>query len=100
MNEELKVIISAEISKLKKGVDDAKKEINSFKEQVKDASKNVDSKFKAIGGKIGSTIKKGVNVAVTSIKKGLKVAVTSIATMGAGVTGIVGTCVKSYAEFE
>ena len=89
MNEELKVIISAEISKLKKGVDDAKKEINSFKEQVKDASKNVDSKFKAVGEKIGSTIKKGV-----------KVAVTSIATMGTAIAGVVTACSKSYAEYE
>ena len=89
MNDELKVIISAEISKLKKGVDDAKKEIKSFKEQVKDASKNVDSKFKAAGEKIGTTIKKGV-----------KVAVTSMAAMGTAVAGVVTACTKSYAEFE
>ena len=34
MNEELKVIISAEISKLKKGVDDATKSIKGFKAQM------------------------------------------------------------------
>lgn len=59
MNEELKVIISAEISKLKKGVDDAKSHMKSFKEQVQAASKDVDSKFKAMGSSIASGLKAG-----------------------------------------
>lgn len=49
MNEELKIIISAEVDKLKQGVANAKKQIGSFKEQVKKASKDVDKHFQAIG---------------------------------------------------
>lgn len=49
MNEQLKIIISAEVSKVKKGVEDAKKQVKSFQEQVQKASKDVDSNFKAIG---------------------------------------------------
>lgn len=49
MNEELKVIISAEIEKLKNGVNNAKKQIGNFKEQVKKASKDVEKNFAAIG---------------------------------------------------
>lgn len=49
MNEELKVIISAEISKFKQGVENAKKQITNFKGQVKKASQDVDKHFKAIG---------------------------------------------------
>lgn len=49
MNEELKLIISAEVSKLKQGVDNAKSQITNFKEQVKKASADVESKFAAIG---------------------------------------------------
>ena len=63
MKEELKVIISAEINKLKKGVDDAQKEIKSFKEQVKDAGKNVDETFK----KAGTSIANGMKVAAVGI---------------------------------
>ena len=63
MNEELKVIISAEIGKLKKSVSEAKKEISGFKDQVAKASKNVDADFK----KLGESIKKGGKVMVTSV---------------------------------
>ena len=49
MNEELKVIISAEIVKLKQGIDNAKKEVKSFKEQVSAAGANVEGKFKSMG---------------------------------------------------
>ena len=49
MNEQLQIIITAQIDKLKQNVDKAKKDINSFKEQVQKASKEVDSKFQAIG---------------------------------------------------
>ena len=67
MNEELKIIISAETADLKKNVKDAEKEVKSFKEQVKDASKEVDGKFKAAGA---------------SIANGMKVGLASIAAMG------------------
>lgn len=67
MNEQLKIIISAEIDKLKKGVDDAQKHMKSFKDQVKDASKDVDSNIKSMG---------------EGIKSGLKVVGTTIAAAG------------------
>lgn len=64
MNEELKLIISAEISKLKQGVDKAKSQITNFKDQVKKASKDVDAKFAAIGeGMKTAASKIGVGVA-------------------------------------
>ena len=49
MNEELKVVITAETDKLKKGVEDATKKVRTFKDQVKDAAKNCDANFKTIG---------------------------------------------------
>lgn len=77
MNEELKVIISAEISKLKQGIDDAKNKIKGFKEQVADQAKNVDANFKKIG---------------ESVKSGLKTAATVGATALVGVaTALIGT---------
>ena len=65
MNEELKIIISAEIDNLKQNVDTAKKQVKSFKDQVADAKKNVDADFKAAGQSIktGLTIGAGAIVA-------------------------------------
>ena len=63
MNEELKVIISAEVNKLKQGVQNAKKQISNFKEQVKKASADVDKHFKAMGQGINNALK-GVGTAV------------------------------------
>lgn len=57
MNEQLKLIISAEIDKLKQNVQKAKDEINSFKDKVKEASKNVDEEFKSIGDSISNGLK-------------------------------------------
>ena len=63
MNEELKIIISAEVEKLKKGVEDAKKHMQGFKDQVKEASKNADDNIK----KMGEGIKNGLKVVGTTI---------------------------------
>ena len=60
MNEQLKIIISAEIDKLKQGVQKAKDEVKGFKDQVKDASKDVDKNFKAVGSAIATGLKAGV----------------------------------------
>ena len=68
MNEELKIIISAQINKLKDNVNKAKQEISGFKEQVQKASKDVDKHFKSIG---------------ESISKGLKKVGTTVAAAGA-----------------
>lgn len=57
MNEELKIIISAEVSKLRQGVENAKKQIQSFSAQVEKAKKNVESNFKAIGNAINTAAK-------------------------------------------
>lgn len=63
MNEELKIIISAEISKLKANVDEAKSKISNFKEEVNKASKNVDEDF----AKAGEGIKSGMAIGATAI---------------------------------
>ena len=89
MNEELKVIIKAEVDKLKKGIDDAKKQMSGFKEQVQKASGDVDSKMKKMGESIGK-----------AVKTGAKVAVASIATVTTAVASVVTASVKSYAEYE
>lgn len=57
MNEQLKIIISAEIDKLKQNVDKAKSQVSSFKDQVKEASKNVDENFKNMGASMASGAK-------------------------------------------
>ena len=63
MNEELKVIISAEIKKLKDNVNKAKQEVSSFKDKVKEAGEDVDANFAAAG----ESIKKGLAVGATAI---------------------------------
>lgn len=57
MNEELKIIISAEVAKVKQGVKQAKDEIKQFSQKVKEAKKNVDASFKAMGESIKTTVK-------------------------------------------
>lgn len=59
MNEELKVIISAEVAKFKQGVEKAKSEITDFQAKVKEASQEVDSKFAAMGQGISNGLKAG-----------------------------------------
>lgn len=75
MNEQLKIIISAEIDKFKQNVDKAQKQISSFKEQVAKASKDVDDKFKGIG----ESIAKGAKAAAV----GLAAAGTALVALGA-----------------
>lgn len=78
MNEQLKIIISAEVSKLKQNVENAKKSINDFKGKVAEASKNVDANFKAMGAAIGNAAK--------SIATGLGAAFTALAGLAAATT--------------
>ena len=84
MNEELKVIISAEIGKLKKSVSEAKKEISGFKDQVAKASKNVDADFKKLS---------------EGIKKGGKVMATSVAAVGAAFLAL-GPATEKYRQSQ
>lgn len=72
MNEELKVIISAEVSKLKSSVGEAKKEIKSFKQQVADAKSSVDGNISKLGQnlKIGfAAIGAGATAAAAGVYK-------------------------------
>ena len=70
MNEQLKIIISAEIDKLKKNVDEAKSKVGSFKDEVNKASKNVDKDFKAAGEAINNGMKVGA-AALTGVATAL-----------------------------
>ena len=83
MNEQLKIIISAEIDKLKQNVDNAKKQVKSFKEQVADAKKNVDADFKAAG---------------QSIKTGLAVGAGAIAAAGTALLALGASTAEYRAE--
>ena len=67
MNEELKVIISAEISKLKQGVNDAQKNLKGFvqttkskmealEKGLKDASAAINKALAAIGAAVLATV--------------------------------------------
>ena len=84
MNEELKVIISAEINNLKKNISEAKKEISGFKDQVAKASKNVDADFKKLS---------------EGIKKGGKVMATSLAAVGAAFLAL-GPATEKYRQSQ
>ena len=75
MNEELKVIISAEISDLQKGVQDAKDEINDLAGKSKVSFDEINNGFQSVG-----------NVA----KTGLKVAGVAVAGIGTALMGTVG----------
>ena len=83
MNEELKIIISAEIDKLKSGVQNAKKQVNDFKAKVKEASKNVDETFSKIG---------------TSIGNGLKTVGTTVAAVGTALLALGASTAEYRAE--
>ena len=84
MNEELKVIISAEIGNLKKNISEAKKEISGFKDQVAKASKNVDADFKKLS---------------EGIKKGGKVMASSLAAVGAAFLAL-GPATEKYRQSQ
>lgn len=63
MNEELKVIIKAEIANLKKNMQEAKNEMSEFRQQYQNASKDVDKSLKTVG-EAGKTAMKAVTVAI------------------------------------
>lgn len=63
MKEELKVIISAELSKFKKELDEGKKEIKTFKERVQEAGKDIGDTM----AKAGEGVKKGATVMAAGV---------------------------------
>lgn len=74
MNDELKVIIKAEIAQFKKGIDDAKKAMGDFKSQVNKHSKDADKAIKSMGNgiaKVGKTIGKAVLAGTAAAATGI-----------------------------
>lgn len=63
MTDELKIIISAEVAKVKQGVQNAKKQVQSFQDQVKKASADVDKNFE----KMGTSMANGIKAASTAL---------------------------------
>ena len=92
MNEQLKIIISAEVDKLKKGVQDAKKEVGNFKQQVQEASKNVDVNFKKVG--------EGIKNAAKKMAVGVASAGTALLALGASTKDYRAEQAKLNAAFE
>ena len=92
MNEQLKIIISAEVDKLKSGVQDAKKEVGNFKQQVQEASKNVDINFKKVG--------EGIKNAAKKIAVGVAGAGTALLALGASTKDYRAEQAKLTSAFE
>ena len=92
MNEELKIIISAQIDKLKQNIDKAKSEVSSFKEQVAKASKNVDDNFKSIGSAIATGAK--------AVATGVAAAGTALLALGASTAEYRAEQAKLISAFE
>ena len=66
MNEELKILISAEVTKLRQGVEQAKQAIKGFGEQVEKAKKDVDANFQKIGQSI-KTAATAIGVSIAAV---------------------------------
>jgi phage-related protein len=89
MNEELKVIIKAEIAQFKKGLEEAKKSMGSFKDEVKKYAKDANSTIKKMGdgvAKVGKTIGKAITAGA--------------AAAGAGVVALGKKALDCYGNYE
>lgn len=89
MNEELKVIIKAEIAQFKKGIDDAKKAMGSFKDEVKKSAKDANNTIKKMGdgiAKVGKTIGKAM--------------LAGTAAAGAGVVALGKQALDCYGDYQ
>jgi phage-related protein len=89
VNEQLKIIIAAEVDKLKQGCKDAVNSINEIDEEGKQTGKKVDSHFAAMGN--------AAKKAGAAMAKGLAVGISAAA---AGVVALTKAAVEGYAEFE
>lgn len=85
MNEELKIIISAEIDKLKKGCQDAKNEVAGVSSAADGGSGKVKAAFSAMGS-AAATMAKAVTAAVGAA--------------AAGITALVTAATNGYADYE
>lgn len=83
MTEELKVIISAEVSKLKQSVADAKKKIDEFTKDSEKGASKMDEAFKSLG---------------TSLSTGFKAAATATAAVSAALVSLGATTAEYRAE--
>lgn len=89
MNEELKVIIKAEIAQFKKSLEEAKKTMGSFKDEVKNCAKDANSTIKKMGdgvAKVGKTIGKAISAGA--------------AVAGAGVVALGKKALDCYGDYE
>lgn len=89
MNEELKVIIKAEIAQFKKGLEEAKKSMGSFKDEVKKYAKDANSTIKKMGdgvAKVGKMIGKAITAGA--------------AAAGAGVVALGKKALDCYGNYE
>lgn len=84
MKEELKVIITAELSKFKKEIDDGKKKIKTFKDHVKDAGAEMDNTMKKAG---------------ESVANGAKAMAVGVAAAGAAMVAVVANT-KEYRQTQ
>lgn len=72
MNEELKVIIKAEVGKFKEGIQSAKKQIEEFTKKGEDGTSKMDAAFKKVGS--------GIQTASKAMAKGIAAVATALAT--------------------
>lgn len=89
MNEELKVIIKAEIAQFKKSLEEAKKSMGSFKDEVKNYAKDANNTIKKMGdgvAKVGKTIGKAISAGA--------------AVAGAGVVALGKKALDCYGDYE
>lgn len=89
MNEELKIIISAEIGDLKKEIQQATKEIKGLGGQTETESDAMSKAF----SKMGDAAKKAGAVMAKALAAGITAAATGVATLATA-------AIKSYAEYE
>ena len=89
MNEEIKIIISAQINDLKAGCKQATDAINGIDEEGAKASKNSESHF----SKMGNAAKKAGAVMAKALAAGITAAAT-------GVVALTKAAVEGYAEYE
>jgi len=85
MNEELKVIISAEIDKLKTQIANAKQQIQSFSSDAEKQADRVNKSFEKMG---------------EGIKTAMKVAATSVGAVITAIAGITTASVNAFAEYQ